>query len=389
MKLFWSCAAFLVLALPCVAQTGPQKTVKPAVAPGRVTGTVLCFDTRKPCRGVRILLAENRNSEDAENFSSVTDINGAYVFENVPPGKYLAIANLTGYLSSRIPPEPEAPFDSAARGVQMAAWQQSLLVDVASSQTSMHDITILRGSSLSGRVLYADGSPAIHAWVRVEHADPDAKTGEPDKDHHLVPSSFENASTNDLGQFRISGIRPGSYRVTASPISQDTGVLGGEKPTTFAIYSGDTIHRKAAKVYKLRLGDDVGNIEITIPIGGVHRVAGRLATADNYALNMGVCTLSSVDDDSVVYRTGIDSTGNFAFANVPTGAYTLSVTNAYIGKPAEASRDSLEGSTDLEPSRAFAVDALCIFVEDSDLTDLAPTLKEIPLPAKTSDPDEK
>jgi hypothetical protein len=384
MRRFQFSAALLAFTLPIAAQTPAVQSTP--ITPGRVIGTILCSDTHKPCRGATVRLTaftDNADPGDTIGFDTVAGIDGTYAFDNLPPGKYTAIADLPGYLSNHIyissQPGSQNP---VARAAEVAAWVKNLEVVVASAQTSTHDITLFRGASLSGRVLYADGSPAIHAFLRVEHADPDRNTREPDKDHHTVPTDPVTASTNDLGQFRISGIRPGRYRIAAVPRLQDTKRSGVYSPTTFAFYSGDTIHRKVAKVYELRLGDDLGNIDITIPISGLHRVSGHLATQDDHSLNMGTVALTSADDDSILYRTEIDRNGAFTFANVPTGTYALTLTAAFLGTPVDTTKDPLDEDTNLEPTRAFAAETISILVKDSDLLDIDPTLKEIPLPPK-------
>jgi hypothetical protein len=379
----------LLTTLPGAAQATGPTPAEAAVAPGRITGTVICSDTRKPCRGAEVYVTAvlgNAVADGTANFSTNAGIDGTYSFENLPPGKYAAFANLPGYLSSRIFPEPEPKLDPAARVVAMAAWGEALTFVIGSSQTSTHDITLFRGASLSGRVLYADGTPAISAVIRVEHADPDW-TGAPDKDHHIVPSRRDDAKTNDLGQFRISGIRPGHYRVAVLPNLQNNDGWRDFTPATFAFYSGDTIHRKAAKVYELRLGDDVGNIDITVPIGGLHQVSGHLATAEGNPLNMGILTLTSVDDDTVIYRAELDRTGAFKLTNVPPDTYALTVSNAFIGKPADPTKSAEDEATALKPARAFTADSLPVIVKDSDVPDVAPMLKEIPLPPKAKDDD--
>lgn len=374
--------ALFASTLSVAAQTAPAVR-KPGVPTGRVTGAVLCSDTRKPCRGAEVFLKifpDNTVVGPTFDSETIAGIDGVYVFDNLPPGKYVVIASLPGYLSSYIVPQPEGQPDAATRAAEIAKWVQSLQIVVASSQTSIHDITLIRGASLSGRVLYADGSPAIHAFIRVEHADPDQKTGEPDRDHHVVPTDRNTASTNDVGEFRISGIRPDRYRVAAVPRLLEGS--GDYDPPSFAIYSGDTIHRKAAKVYALRLNENVGDIEITIPLGGLHRVSGRLATSDDHSLNMGSVTLASTDDDSILYRVDIDSHGDFAFASVPPGAYALTLTDAFIGTPADTTKDP--ESTRLIPTRAFTAETLPILVKDTDLSDIHPMLKEIPLPPQAN-----
>jgi hypothetical protein len=375
-------AAFLAFALPIAAQTAPAPptAATPAKPTGRIIGTVFCSDTRKPCRGAEVFLRGATTTPEAEetfSFETIAGIDGTYAFENLPPGKYHAVANLAGYLSSLIyiPPQPTSQ-DPATRAAETAALVQSLQVVVVSSQTSTHDITLLRGASLSGRVLYADGAPAIHAIIQVEHADPDRKTGQPDQDHHTIPTDRDTASTNDLGQFRIPGIRPGRYRIAVVPQLQEP---QGAAPVALRFYSGDTLHRKAAKVYELRLGDDVGNIDITVPIGGLHRLSGRLTTPDNLPLNLGVLTLTSVDDEAILYRTALDNTGAFTFATVPPGSYNLTLISAFIGTPVKTTKDPHDDDTVLVPTRAFKAEPLALLVKDSDLTDISLPLTEIPL----------
>ncbi len=107
----------------------------------------------------------------------------------------------------------------------------------------------------------------------------------------------QSLSTDDQGHFRLAGLQPGNTgwrRLKASaqaPSAREAAMAAmfGSMidPGALHFYSGDTIHRKAAKTYELRAGDEVTGIEITIPEHAFHQLRGRVAGTSGEAREPG------------------------------------------------------------------------------------------------------
>ncbi len=191
----------------------------------------------------------------------------------------------------------------------------------------------------------------------------------------------QNQGTNDRGDFRLSGIKPGTYRVSAVlPSTELNGNAEGldalfDLPSgsrSLRIYSGDTLHKNAAKTYDLRAGDDISGIDITIPAYIFHRVQGTPATTlDGRPIFAGLLTLTDASDDSFVLHTAPAHDGTFLFPEVPAGTYKLAVTGAKLGTIPDGIPEGMPvQAPTLQNAQAFSDTTTTVLVKDSDVTDL-------------------
>ncbi len=125
-------------------------------------------------------------------------------------------------------------------------------------------IALPRAAAISGRVVNHGGKPIAMAIVMAQEAMPG--------DRLRPAQGFSSAlgdRTDDTGSFRIFGLRPGAYVVTAQPmretfISLDgaTGIIsGGVLPPT---YFPGTVSPSDATRIRVRSGDEHGPIEIIV-----------------------------------------------------------------------------------------------------------------------------
>jgi uncharacterized protein (DUF2141 family) len=374
--------AFLTGAHAAIAQDAstkppaavPQQEQKLPQPQGRITGTVYCSDTHKPGRGATVVLRSNHQSDHPQEFgvskSTVVGLDGTYNFDHLAPGNYAVDAVLIGYFSDRY------PSNSSSTQAPPKPPDPKSIISIHNAETLTYDVTLTRGASLNGRVLYSDGAPAVTAQIVIEDAS--AKSSSIPVE---VYSSTMFRITDDLGRFRIAGLPPGTYRVAALPHLQapvfTTSPVLNVRP--IEVFSGDTLHRAAARTYEVRAGDNIEGIDITIPNSALHKTGGSVSAPDGTPLNIGVITLTSTDDSAVVYRTGMNRDGTFLFAAIPSGTYKLSTSDVYFGvRDEDDSRDFMP----LKKKRAYANGALSVIVEDSDVLDLNLSLPEIPMPPK-------
>jgi hypothetical protein len=96
-----------------------------------------------------------------------------------------------------------------------------------------------------------------------------------------------------------------------------------------SIYSGSKFRKQEAKVIKVGEGEQLGGLDITIALTGLHKVQGTVtARRDGHLLSKGNVSLIYEDNGQEAQHTEIDRDGNFELPNVPEGRYLLRLTGA-------------------------------------------------------------
>jgi hypothetical protein len=162
-------------------------------------------ETGAPVRGAEVRLTGDlvRQTE--------TDDAGRYEFADLPAGRFSLSATKTGFatpISTITSINPSSSFD---------------LID---GQVLNRGISLSRGGVIRGRLVDEFGEPVTGAEMRVERYvyGPGGR--------HLAQYSVPPASwiTNDLGEYRVFGLAPGDYLVSArtrqfgAPVTWEPGV---------------------------------------------------------------------------------------------------------------------------------------------------------------------
>lgn len=212
----FACAAMISLLLAAVAspqagggggqsnagrggQTGAQgqsPTNNQTQPAGALTGQVLSAKTGEPLRKVSLTLRPQGQGGSAA--STTSDNSGNFRFASVVPGNYTLSGERTGYV----------------RGTLGEDRGQAQLITINSGQTSGGiQLKLTPHSVISGRVYDLDGDPVQSAQVTV------MRYSYPRGQRQLT--NVGQASTNDIGEYRVAGLPPGRYYVSAS----DRGIL--------------------------------------------------------------------------------------------------------------------------------------------------------------------
>ena len=390
----------------------PLASAKRAVPQGSVVGHVFLADTHTPARGARIMLLpipadgvkEGDGGFDAgQQQMATTALDGSFLLPHIPPGQYMVLAFAAGYLS---------PVDGVELSVEDAAGTKELAKKIAETapiaringqETARVDIDLQRGAVLSGRVFYSDGAPAGQLPVAVQKAgDPKPGSG-PMTDVGVMMRSFflqQHFATDDQGRFRISGIAPGSYRVAITQNFEANSNIGEVMMSEFnpnlkqagrlTFYSGNTLHRKDAKMYDVKAGDTVADIEITLPLSGLHSIRGTVAGKDGAPLNSGSLDLADTTDSTITFHATLEPDGHFRFSGIPEGNYQLKASNGRVlENPPEAGMHEEVVQNDpyqFKPLRAFADTSVAVLVHTTDIDDLTVTMPETKLPDPPKQP---
>jgi Carboxypeptidase regulatory-like domain len=411
MRPILTCAILLLGIAPGHAQAPPQtQNIPPGPKPtptARLTGHILCADTRGPARGAMVTLEQlDVPSDRTQTTWARTNIEGSYTIEHITPGSYVLFAALPGYLSTRSDadfdlddrPGQDAEAATERRVHQLYAPQN--FIQIASGEAATANLVLQRAAAISGRVIYSDGTPATQVNISVEDTQKKHDNGF-EFSRGFAMFTGQRLTTDDEGHYRINGISPGTYRVVAlQPLAITSDAMhpigpnpfGPSDPHQVRFFAGDTYHQKEAKTYELRSGDNLRDIDIRLPIDGFHTIRVHLTANDGRPINSADLTLNDSADDTLKFLASTHGVGNpdgiFEFTQVPPGTYTLTSIEARITvetPPSESENEQFE-PIHFHPTNAFADGSMTIILKDSDLLDLTFTLAEVPLPAKPAPP---
>jgi hypothetical protein len=186
-------------------QPARDTPAQPAPAPsGRISGRVVTADTGRPVKRARVFVSA---AELPGGRGMLTDDSGAFEITELPAGRYTLNVSKSGFVSlsygQRRPLQAGTP-------LQLVEGQQLKGVD----------FRLPRGGVISGRVLDEDGDAVPGAMVRV------MRYQYLQGDRQLMPAG--TGQTDDRGQYRVWGLLPGDYYVSA--LTRLPGFGGGPGP---------------------------------------------------------------------------------------------------------------------------------------------------------------
>jgi hypothetical protein len=164
-----------------------------AIGTGLISGTVVTEGTGTPVRRARVTLS---GGELRGGRSTITNDDGVFTFAALPAGRFNLSASKAGYVDiaygARRPGRPGTP-------IQLLDGQKL-------EKATIH---LPRGSVITGIVVDEHGEPAPRTQVRVMRYV--MRTGE------RTLQQGGSDQTDDRGIYRIYGLQPGEYLVTATP----------------------------------------------------------------------------------------------------------------------------------------------------------------------------
>src|SRR5829696_5008697 len=159
---------------------------------GRLRGRVVAVDSGSGVRRAQVRIS----GPDIGSKTALTDAQGRYEFRDLPAGRFSVSVSKPGYVNMQYG--------------QLRPFESGKPIDLAEAQVmDKADVSLPRGSVLAGRVVDEFGEAVADAEVQAMRMQ--FQNGK----RRLAPAS-RNGMTNDLGQFRIYGLPPGEYYVSAS-----------------------------------------------------------------------------------------------------------------------------------------------------------------------------
>jgi hypothetical protein len=299
----------------------PSRDGAAAPAPtgtARIRGRVVAADNGTPLRRaqVRVTAFEVRVMRQA-----TTDGEGRYEVVDLPAGRYSLTVIRNGYVSLQF--GQQRPFEPG-RPLELADGQLIERVDFA----------LPRGSVISGRVTDELGEPV--AGVRMQAM---RYRYSPSGDRQLVPANLGgmfNMVTNDLGEFRVFGLMPGTYVLSANPDDGGMmGISGGVIPGVSASGDSDgyattfypgTLSAEQAEPINVGVAD-VANVSFALSMARMTRISGTIRNSQGRPLSNARIMIRSQTPAGGFTRglPPIGADGQFSLTNIPPGQYMLEV----------------------------------------------------------------
>jgi protocatechuate 3,4-dioxygenase beta subunit len=291
---------------------GPSDAVMPPrasdpAATGSIRGQVMSADGR-PLSGAGVALRVISASPPLRPPRFTTaDEDGRYEFTDLAGGQYIVSAGKSGYLSVEFGHPRGSP-----RGEPIVVGHGSLRERV--------DLSLSRAPAITGRITDEDGDPVDGAVVRLMHVrfvDGRRRVVE-------VPD-VPQRRTDDLGRYRLYGLRPGQYLVSATvgqiaprqPVPQ----VEGYAPT----FAPGTANSSQAQTVVVSPLQDTANVDVAMLPMATARIRGRAFWSSGEPVTGGLKLLVSRRSGGVLTETGarIDPDGAFGFPNVTPGEYVI------------------------------------------------------------------
>jgi hypothetical protein len=286
-------------------------------ADARVFGHVHDAGTSRPLRGAVVLAVRQRLPDGtavAERLDTLppaatrTDAEGRFALGDLAPGEYAIVVRRSGYVQQQL---GQASPSTPARQ----------LVVGRGAVAGPLEFSLVRSAVISGRVLDANGAPADRVTVRA------GRLRVVQGVTRLQPGA--QAMTNDLGEFRVFGLSPGSYVVSAIPLhasgAPGTFIVTPERELipTFAP-SASALHD--AQVIRVGPGDEA-EADIHLVEAVVATIEGRVIDSRGLPVLDGFVGLQPRGGWGVTTgaTTSVNSDGTFTLPGVPPGAYTLTM----------------------------------------------------------------
>jgi Carboxypeptidase regulatory-like domain len=301
-----------------------------------IAGTVVKEPGSQSLKKVLVqVIAEDQ--KQGGNYTATTDSDGHFRIENVVPGRYRLFLEKTGLVE--------------VNGRGFKADTNVLTVQAGQSVEDLL-LRMLPTAIVSGRVTDEDGDPMSGVRIVAQKKKPGKATRE----------TAGSESTNDLGEYRLSGLFPGQYWIVAMPPpdmrdyekQQEKSPPGDSRSDAQNVAQPDsryvttyypgTYDATQASAVTLKAGDEMP-VNLTLAPSRTYRVRG-IVTGVMASQKAAVELFSKAGDSIHANEVGPD--GQFELRGVAPGSYVVRASAGTDSQPLTARQDISVVAADVE-----------------------------------------
>jgi Carboxypeptidase regulatory-like domain len=310
-----------------------------------IAGVVVKEPGSQPLKKVMVqVVAEDQ--KQAGNYTVTTDADGHFRIENIQPGRYRIFIEKTGFV-----------------GMNGRGHRADTNVYTIQPGHSVEDVLcrMWPAATIIGRITDEDGDPMSGITVFAQKKRPGKATRE----------ATENSSTNDLGEYRLSGLFPSQYWIVAMPPPDFRDYEQERGKSQAGDYHGDAhSDTRYLTTYYPGTYDGAQAAAVTLKAGDEMPLNIRLVPARTYRVRGSVTGIAAGQKPIVklVSRTGVfiheseaGPDGQFEVRGVGPGSYVLKASaSATADSPITAGQDVSVVAADVEglklaPQPSFAL----------------------------------
>lgn len=299
------CCLSPVLVFLCVCHVAAQAPAPKEPAKCSVQGQVVQEPGSRPLRKASLELTPV-DQEDGTSYTASSDAEGHFKIEDIKPGRYDLSAEHSGF-----------------SGIGRHRGSKTLALNPGQD---LKDIVfqLQPAAVVAGKIVDLDGDPVPRVLVVAERY------------AHARYRFWRSGQTNDLGEYRISDLRPGRYLIKATLMRQtfepQTAAVGGARPTiSYSTYYPATVDKTQAVPLDLRAGEEMP-INFALLYGPAFRIRGTVAHVPELDSPGFSVSLRSKDPEWPLpsSESEVKKDGSFEIRDVPPGSYSVLLTN-YTG----------------------------------------------------------
>lgn len=244
--------------------------------------------------GATIVLTQANGDAQPQKF--VTETRGLFLFENLPPGRYMLFAECPGFARTAI----------GSRGNPLSGATLSL---VQGQQMNDLAFALTPGSTVAGKITDSLGLPVEGATVLA--LQPMFQRGVKE----YVP--LKSAVSDSSGDYKLQDLTAGDYLLAA------TDPTGASAATWYP----EAANKSASQTVSVAAAASISGKDIRMLKASGHRVSGTLAGGGKAAI---AWLTPKGGATSLILRapTKIQADGGFVFENVAPGSYILNATES-------------------------------------------------------------
>jgi hypothetical protein len=310
-----SCLLLLLLSAPAPAQQivggivggtvqagggQPPRDTRPVTGRSAIRGRVIAGDSGQPMRRATVRLTAPQTQGQR---SASTDADGRYEFRDLPAGRYSVNVSKAAYVNWTYgQTQPNGP------GKPIVLSDNQVADGI--------DVRLMRGAVITGRVVDEFGEPVPNANVtpvRQQYT-----SGQ----RRLTPVGARE-QTNDIGEYRLFGLAPGQYYVSATAqaltIAMPTanGIeMSGERNGFAATFYPATADTASAQRLTVGMAQMLTGIDIALQPARFSSVSGFAIDGQGHALAAGGVS-------AILRGGGMPGLGGFGGAIRPDGTFTI------------------------------------------------------------------
>ena len=288
---------------------------------GRIRGRVVSGETGSPLRRAQVRIS----GPEIGAKTALTDSEGRFEFRELPAGRFTVNATKSGFVTVQY--GQTRPFESG-KAIELTEGQV----------LEKTDLSMPRGSVISGRILDEFGDPVPDTTVT-------ALRSTWSNGRRKLTATGRTAQTNDLGQYRLFGLPPGEYYVSANMtgtqmmqvemalatrVGGESGASGSTPSSGYATtYFPGTVSGPEAQRITLNVGHEQQNTDFALIPVRLARISGTVLNSEGKPMEgtMVNAVPRSGEAGNPLVSMGMsartDKNGNFSISNVTPGDYTL------------------------------------------------------------------